>query len=473
LTDLDRLEVHVSNAEKIENLVIGSGGSGKFVGWSMAGAGRRTAMVERGALGGACPNVACLPSKNIVYSAKVASLARRGAEFGLKTESLSIDMKAVQRRKRLMVEGLHQLHVDLTRASGVELIMGSARFIAPRTVEISLNDGGKRTIEGERVFIDLGSRAAMPKLKGLEAAKPMSHVELLDLDRLPEHLIVMGGGYVGLELSQAIRRLGSRVTVIEAGPQLAAHEDPDIATMLKDLFVDEGIDVLLGTQVREIEGRSGDRVRVQATDGPGARTIEGTDLLVATGRTANTDGIGLELTGVELDAHGFIKVNERLETTAKNIWAMGDCAGSPQFTHVAFDDFRVVHENLSGGNRTTRDRLIPFCMFTDPELARVGKNETEARRDGIAYRVIKMPMGNVLRTRTVSEPRGIMKMLLAKDSDQILGFAAFGFEASEQMVAVQTAMIGHLPYTVLRDAIFTHPTMSEGINELLGNVPAA
>jgi pyruvate/2-oxoglutarate dehydrogenase complex dihydrolipoamide dehydrogenase (E3) component len=461
----------MSNVESFENLVIGSGGSGKFIAWNMTDTGHRTAMVERRALGGACPNVACLPSKNIVYSAKVASLARRGAEFGLKTESLSIDMEIVQRRKRLMVEGLHQMHVDLTRASGAELIMGNARFIAPRTIEIDLKDGDRRTIAGDRVFIDLGARTTIPKLAGLNAAKPMTHVELLDLDRLPEHLIVMGGGYVGLELSQAIRRLGARVTVIEAGPQLAGHEDPDIAAMLKNLFADEGIEVLLGTHVREVEGRSGDRVRVHLSTG--TRTIEGTDLLVATGRTPNTDGVGLELTGVQLDANGFIKVNERLETTAESIWAMGDCAGSPQFTHVAFDDFRVVHENLSGGNRTTRDRLIPFCMFTDPELARVGMNETEAKRDKIAYRLLKMPMSDVLRTRTVSEPRGLMKMLIAKDSDRILGFTAFGFEASEQMAAVQTAMAGHLPYTVLRDAIFTHPTMSEGLTEILAKVPAA
>ncbi len=221
-----------------------------------------------------------------------------------------------------------------------------------------------------------------------------------------------------------------------------------------------------------MDGRSGDRVRVHANSAQGKRTIEGTDLLVATGRKANTDGIGLELTGVQLDEHGYIKVNERLETTCDNIWAMGDCAGSPMFTHVAFDDFRIVHDNLNGGNRTTKGRLIPFCMFTDPELARVGRNESEARRDGIEYRLAKMPMAEVLRTRTVSEPRGLMKMLIAKESDEILGFTAMGFEASEQMVAVQTAMLGRLPYTVLRDAIFTHPTMSEGLNELLASVPA-
>ena len=454
--------------EKIENLVIGSGGAGKLMAWTMGGAGRHVALVERGALGGACPNVACLPSKNFIYSAKVASLARRGAEFGLQTGPLKVDMKAVQHRKRLMVEGLHQMHVDRTVASRAELIMGAARFVAPRTVEIDLKAGGKRTIQGDRVFLDLGSRAAIPRIAGIEEVDPITHVELLDLERLPDHLIALGGGYVGLELSQAMRRLGSKVTVIEAGPQLAAREDPDVTAILHDLFVEEGIEVLLGTRVSKVEGRSGNRVTVHINDSHGSRAIEGTDLLVATGRKANTEGIGLDVTGVQLDEHGFVKVNDRLETTSDNIWAMGDCAGSPQFTHVAEDDFRIVYGNLTGGNRNTRDRLIPFCMFTDPELARVGRNETEARRDRIDYRLVKMPMAAVLRTRTVSEPRGLMKMLIGKNSDEIIGFTAFGYEANEQAAAVQTAMVAGLPYTVLRDAIFPHPTMSEGLNVLLG-----
>jgi pyruvate/2-oxoglutarate dehydrogenase complex dihydrolipoamide dehydrogenase (E3) component len=322
------------------------------------------------------------------------------------------------------------------------------------------------------VFLALGSRATMPDVPGLATAHPMTHVEALDLDRLPPHLIVVGGGDVGLELSQAMQRFGAKVTVIEAGPQLAGREDPDVGAALLELFHDEGIDVCLETHVSRVEGRSGQKVRIHAKDGHGERMLEGPYLLVATGRTANTDGIGLEHTGVALNDHGDIKVNERLQTTAAHIWAMGDCAGSPQFTHVAYDDFRVVCDNLNGGHRTTRKRVIPFCMFTDPELARVGRNESEARHDGVAYRLAKLPMADVLRTKTVSEARGFLKLLIGAHSDDILGLTAFGFEASEPMVAVQTAMVGRMPYTMLREAMFTHPTMSEGLIGLLASVPA-
>jgi pyruvate/2-oxoglutarate dehydrogenase complex dihydrolipoamide dehydrogenase (E3) component len=460
----------VPEVSKYEILVLGSGEAGKYLAWTMAKEGRSAALVERRWLGGSCPNIACLPSKNLIYSARVASLARRGSEFGLEMEKLAIDMAGVQKRKRLMVEGLHQMHAERTAASGVELMMGEGRFVAPRTLEVALDGGRTRRIAGERVFLVLGSHATMPNVPGLTAANPMTHIEALDLDRLPDHLVVIGGGYVGLELAQAMRRFGSQVTVIEQGPQLAGREDPDVGAALLTLFHDEGIEVLLGTATLQIEGRSGEKIRVHAKGGRGERIIEGTDLLVATGRTPNTKGIGLDLVGVELNGHGYIKVNDRLETSAANVWAMGDCAGSPQFTHAAYNDFRVVHDNLNGGNRTTKDRLVPFCMFTDPELARVGRNESEARRDGVEYRVAKMPMAAVLRTRTVSEPRGFMKMLIGKDSDEILGFTAFGVEASELIAAVQTAMVGRMPFTMLRDAIFTHPTISEGLVFLLGQV---
>ena len=455
--------------ENYDVLVIGSGEAGKYLAWTMAGEGHRTAVVERALVGGSCPNIACLPSKNIIHSAKVRSLAGRAAEFGVDAGPATTSMKGVQDRKRAMVDALRRVHLDRYRASGAELIMGHARFTAPRTVDVALADGGTRRISGDRVFLNLGTSATVPDLPGLAAAEPMTHVELLDLDRLPDHLIVMGGGYVGLELAQAMRRFGSRVTVIEQGPQLAGGEDADVAAAVLDLFRDEDIDVLLRTRVTGAEGKSGHEVRV-LTDGP---AVTGTDVLIAVGRTPNTAGIGLERAGVELTEAGYIKVDEHLATTADRVWAMGECAGSPQFTHVAFDDFRVVRDNLSGGTRTTVGRLVPSCMFVDPELARVGCNETEARRRRIGYRLLTLPMAAVLRTRTLSEPRGLLKMLIAADSDEILGLTAFGAEASELMAAVQVAMMARMPYTALRAGIFAHPTAAEGLAALLSSPPVS
>src|SRR5229473_3370702 len=328
--------------ERYEFLVIGSGEAGKHLTWNMAQAGHRTAVVERKYVGGSCPNIACLPSKNVIRSAKANWFARHGAEYGIQTGPVSTDMKGVLNRKRKMVEGEVQFHLDRFKATGAELIRGEARFVAPKTVEVHLNEGGRRMITGDRVFLDLGSRSVIPDIPGLAAAKPMTHVEALDLDRLPEHVIVLGGGYVGLELAQALRRFGSRVTLIERGRQIAGAEDPDVAQALLENFTSEGIQVLLETWVRAVEGLSGEKIRVRAENSESEQFIEGTDLLVATGRTPNTQGIGLEAAGVDLDPRGYIKVNERLETTAEGVWAMGDCAGSPQFTHVAYDDFRVV-----------------------------------------------------------------------------------------------------------------------------------
>src|SRR5580698_9039698 len=301
----------MADVEKYEVLVLGSGEAGKWTAWTMADEGHRTAMVERKWLGGSCPNIACLPSKNVIYSARIASLARRGAEFGLEMDQLRINMAGVQQRKRKMVEDEHQFHAKRTADAGIELIMGEGRFVAPKTVEVALNAGGTRRIVGERVFLDLGSHATMPNLPGLAAANPMTHIEALDLDRLPRHLIVIGGGYVGLELAQAVRRFGSEVTVIEHGAQLADREDPDIGAALLDLFHDEGIEVLLSTDVVRVEGLSGNEVRVFTKDGTGARIVEGTDLLVSVGRTPNTKGFGLEQVCIELDERGYIKVNDR------------------------------------------------------------------------------------------------------------------------------------------------------------------
>ena len=401
----------------------------------------------------------------------MAALCRRGAEFGVGTGAVNIDMKAVRQRKRQMVDDLIAMHRQNFTASGAELVMGEGRFVGPKTIDVRASDGGIRQLAGERVFIDVGTHAAIPAVPGLTASKPLTHVEALELDHVPEHLVVLGGGYVGLEFAQPMRRFGARVTVLQQGPQVASREDPDVAEVLMQQFSEEGIDVALDAETLQVDGRSGAQVRLRVRTSSGERTIEGSDLLVAAGRTPNTAHIGLNTAGVEIDARGYVKVNERLETTAPGVWAVGDCAGSPQFTHAGFDDFRVVRDNLNGGQRATRDRLVPYCMFTDPELGRVGLNETDARRAGIACRMAKIPMTAVLRTRTMSEPRGFLKALVAADSDRILGFTALGADAGELIAVVQTAMLAGTPYTTLRDAILTHPTIAEGLTVLFATEP--
>ncbi|HEV3385771.1 MAG TPA: FAD-dependent oxidoreductase [Gemmata sp.] len=455
-------------AQQYQNLVIGSGVAGKVLAWNLAKKGQKTIVVERLMIGGSCPNVACLPSKNVIYSAKAISLVDPKTGLGIATGTLRVDMAGVARRKRLMVEGLIELHLNNFKASGAELVMGEARFTEPKTVEVALNAGGSRLLRGERVFLCVGSRASIPNVPGLAAAGPMTHVEALNLERLPEHLVILGGGYVGLEFAQALRRFGSRVTIVQRGKQLLEREDADVAKAILDLMRDEGVEVMLQAEAFQVTGHSGTAVKLQVRDGASERTIEASDILVAAGRTPNTDRLEAAKGNVRLDSRGYIHVNEKLQTSAADVWAVGDCAGSPQFTHAGFDDFRVVMDNLAGGNRTTLGRLIPYCLFTDPELAHVGMNESEAKVKGVAYRIARLPMSMVLRTRTLSQTRGFAKALIGAD-DRILGFTAFGAEASEMMAVVQTAMLGSMPYTALRDAIFTHPTAAEGLNDLFAN----
>lgn len=458
--------------EHYQNLVIGSGEGGKILAWNLAKKGQKTVVVERSMIGGSCPNVACLPSKNVIYSAKAVSLVDPKAGLGVVTGPLRVDMAGVAARKRHMVDGLIELHLGNFKASGAELVMGEARFTEEKTVEVTLNAGGSRRLRGDRVFLNVGSRASIPDVPGLAAAGPMTHVEALNLERLPDHLVIIGGGYVGLEFAQAMRRFGSRVTILQRGRQLLEREDPDVANALLELMLDEGIVVLLQTELLNVAGRSGAGVQLQMRAGAAARTLEASDILAATGRTPNTDRLDVAKAAVDLDSRGYIQVNEKLQTSAADVWAMGDCAGSPQFTHVGFDDSRVVLDNLAGGSRTTRGRLIPFCLFTDPELARVGMNESSARAKNVPYRVAQLPMSLVLRTRTLSQTRGFIKALIGAD-DKILGFTALGAEASELMAVVQTAMLGGMPYTALRDAIFTHPTAAEGLIALFANPPSA
>ena len=461
----------MAQAEHFDALVLGSGPGGNLLAWHLARSGRRVAVVERRYIGGSCPNIACMPSKNEIWSARIAHLVRHAAHFGTITGSVTTDMAKVRQRKRDMVEREIAAHSAPFKSSGAELVMGSGNFVAPKTLEVQLNDGGTRRLTGDKVFIDIGSHAAIPKIPNLAEARPLTHIEALDLDYAPSHLIVLGGGYVGLELAQAYRRFGSRVTVIERGPRIMSREDPDIAEAIKGILSEEGIRFELSAEVVAVEGRSGEGVSVTARMPAGTQTIEASDILVAMGRIPNTAGIGLEAAGVGLDARGFIRVNERLETTAPDVWAIGDCAGSPQFTHVSVDDFRIIRDNLAGGTRSTGDRLMPYCVFTDPPLAHIGLSERDARRQGIAVRVGKLSMREVNRREATDETQGFMKVLAGANDDRIVGFTMIGAEAGEVLAAMQAAMLAGLPYPKLRDALIAHMTTAEGLGLLLGSVP--
>jgi pyruvate/2-oxoglutarate dehydrogenase complex dihydrolipoamide dehydrogenase (E3) component len=462
-----------SQPEEFDLVILGGGTGSTVAAWTFAGEGKRVAVVDRKYIGGSCPNIACLPSKNIIHSAKVVDYFRRSKEFGIAHDGFTIEMSGVRDRKRKMVSGLNEMYMDNYRKTGAEFILGTGRFIAPKTVEATLPDGTTRQLRGTNVIVSAGTRASLEPILGLAEAQPLTHIEALELSQVPEHLLVIGGGYVGVELSQAMRRFGSKVTMIDRNGRLMSREDPDVCEALRSLLVDEGIDTLLNARIKQVSGKSGDSVSVVVEQNGIERVLKGSHVLVATGRIPNTEGLSLELAGVELTDRGYIKVNEQLQSTAPGVWAIGEIAGSPQFTHISIDDFRVVHANLTGGNRVTTGRQVPYCLFTDPELARIGLSETEADAEGIAYRLFKVPMETNLRARTLSETRGFVKALVEADSDRILGFTAFGVGAGETLAAVQIAMIARLPYTALRDAVLTHPTLVEGLISLFSSAASA
>jgi pyruvate/2-oxoglutarate dehydrogenase complex dihydrolipoamide dehydrogenase (E3) component len=427
-----------TNPEEYDLLVPGSGAGGKVLAANLAQKGQRAVVVERKYVGGSCPNIACLPSKNIIHSAKVASFIYRSNEFGISKENAHIDMVAVRERKRKMVRSVVDIFRDTYfMKSGVELVMGTGCFVGPKTIEVALNDGGTRTFRGKNVIINTGSRATLEPIPGLAEAKPLTHIEALELDHVPKHLLVLGAGYVGLELAQAFRRFGAEVRLIDRNSRLAHHEDEDSSQALEEMCRDEGITVVTNATITRVKGNSGEWIRLLGSRDGTELSLEGTHLLVAGGRTPNINGIGLEKAGVETTDRGHVKVNERLQTTADGVWAIGDCAGSPHFTHISADDFMVVRDNMADGSRVTTGRQVPFCMFTDPELARIGLSEREAKQRGIPYRVAKLPMAAVLRAMTISETRGFMKILVDSTSDRILGFTMFGSEAGEIMTTVQ------------------------------------
>ena len=460
----------MQDSTHFDTVILGSGQGGKLLAWNLARSGTRVAVVERRWVGGSCPAVACLPSKNELWSAHVAHLVRQAQRFGTTTGDVAVNMTRVRARKQEMVDREIDFHQKAYRESGAELIMGSGRFVGPMSLEVALNDGGTRRLTGDRIVIDVGTHAAIPDIPGMRDARALTHIEALELDYVPSHLIVMGGGYVAIELAQAYRRFGSRVTILEATPRVMSRQDPDVVAELHRILTQEGVEILTSSPATAVRGISGDQVKVTITVAGRTREIDGSDLLVAVGRVANTADIGLVDAGVDLDSTGYIHVNDRLETTAPGVWAIGECAGTPQFTHASVHDFKIVNANMTGGNRSTHGRLIPYVLFTDPPLAHVGLTEQDAQKQGVPYRLAKIPMSSVLRTEATEQTAGFMKALVSAVDDRILGFTMLGSEAGEVMAAVQTAMLAQLPYHVLRDAAIAHLTHAEGLGTLLANI---
>jgi pyruvate/2-oxoglutarate dehydrogenase complex dihydrolipoamide dehydrogenase (E3) component len=409
----------------------------------------------------------------MVASARVAYLARRSADYGVHTGPVAIDMARVRQRKRDIVASFRASGERQIAGAGVDLLMGEAGFSDAHTLNVRLNDGGSVALAADTIFVNTGARPARPALPGLEGVPALDSTSIMELDALPERLLVLGGGYVGLEFGQMFRRFGSRVTIVQRGKQLLAREDGDIADAVAQILREDGIDVLLEAAALRVDLAADRQIRLAVRTPQGERTIAGSHLLVATGRTPNTERLNLPAAGVATDQHGFIRVNERLETNVPGIYALGDVKGGPAFTHISYDDFRIIRANLlEGGHATTSGRLVPYTVFIDPQLGRVGLGEQEARAAGRAIRVAKIPMSYVARALELDESRGLMKAVVDAASDQILGVAVLGIEGGEVMAALQMAMQGKLPYTVLRDAVFAHPTLAESLNTLFSSLEA-
>lgn len=459
-----------------DTISIGSGEAGKYVCWNRSSTmGVRTAVIEHKWLGGSCPNIACLPSKNFIFSADVVHQAQKYAATGLlKASDIAVDMGAVLERKRGMVEGLIEMHQGVFEGSGAELVLGHGRLLGEKKVEVELKDGGKRVLTADNIIICTGSRARIDDTPGLKEAKPLTHIEILELDKVPKHLIILGGGYIGIEFAQAFRRFGAAVTIVERNARILKNEDEDVSDALVEILKDEGVDFLTSATVSNVSGTSGESVTLAGTRNDEPFKTTASHLLVASGRLPNVEDTGLESAGVELTTTGHIKVDEYLQTSVPGIFAVGDCAGSPHFTHIGFDDFRIVRDFLLNKQplRSTTKRQVPYTLYTNPELAHIGLSEAAARKAGVQYRLARLPMAAFLRTRTMDATQGFAKVLVSASDDRILGFTALGPRSGEMLPVVQLAMSAGLPYTSIADLIITHPTLNEGLVSLFGSVAA-
>jgi pyruvate/2-oxoglutarate dehydrogenase complex dihydrolipoamide dehydrogenase (E3) component len=461
----------MENPQHFDVVVVGAGQGGGPLASALARSGRRTALIEREHVGGTCINEGCTPTKTMVASARAAYLARRAADYGVMSGVVHVDMAAVRRRKRAVVASFRSgSEQRIEETPGLELIRGEARFSGSKSLCVEFADG-QIDIIAQEIFLDVGTRPATPPLPGLDRVASLDSTSIMELDAVPEHLLVLGGGYVGLEFSQMFRRFGSRVTVVQRSQRLLGREDDDVADAIAGILREDGIVVLLGAEARAVAQGSEGSIELTVKGANGEHLLTGSHLLTAAGRAPNTDRLALEKTGVETDEKGYIPVDDRLATNVPGIYALGDVTGGPAFTHISYDDFRILRTNLiHGGDATTRDRLVPYTVFTDPQLGRVGLTEAQARQLGRAVRVATLPMSDVARAVEVDETRGFLKAVVDAESDQILGFAALGLDGGEIMASAQIAMMGKLPYTALRDGIFAHPTLAESFNNLFASI---
>ena len=461
----------MSTTERYDAIVVGSGQAGTPLCRALAEAGIHTALVEREHVGGTCVNEGCTPTKTMVASARVVYLARRGLDYGLHTGSVSVDLKRVRQRKRDIVNSFRSgSQTRIEKTTNLDLIFGTASFSAQKTLLVRGKDGSERTLAAEKFFINAGTRASRPSIEGLDRVPFLDNVSIMELEAVPEHLVVLGGGYIGVEFGQMFRRFGSRVTIVQSGGQLLAREDKDVAEEVAGILQQDGIEILFESRAERAAAAADGRIQLEVSDGRQKRTVEGSHLLVATGRVPNSDTLHLPAAGIETDARGFIKTNQRLETNVAGVYALGDIKGGPAFTHISYDDFRIIRSNVIEKKNVTIDgRPVPYVVFMDPQLAHIGISEDDARKSGRKIRVAKMPMSSVARALEMDESRGFMKAIVDAGTEEILGATVLGIEGGEVMAVLEVAMMGKLRYTALRDGIFAHPTLAESLNNLFAS----